>query len=164
MKNQNGLHKGVLDSPLGPIDFALHNDALVSLKFSKAGRKRARIEPEPFPRTANRVELAFSSYFEGELDALQDVPILARGTRFQELVWEGLGRLGPGELTSYSELASEIGFPGAARAVGTALGRNPVVIIVPCHRVVRSDGSLGGYGGGLDKKRWLLSHEGVASC
>lgn len=165
MKNRNGAsgtEEGVFDSPVGPIKFVLDGDELISLKFSKVSSTRAHPQSASLPKAAKRVERALRAYFEGDLKALDVLPIDARGTQFQERVWTGLRRIGPGELTSYSELAAEIGFPGAARAVGTALGRNPVAIIVPCHRVVRNDGSLGGYGGGLDKKRWLLRHEGVA--
>jgi methylated-DNA-[protein]-cysteine S-methyltransferase len=81
------------------------------------------------------------------------------GTSFQRLVWEGLRAIPYGETISYAELARRIGRPGASRAVGSANGRNPISIVVPCHRVIAADGTLGGYGGGLDRKEWLLQHE-----
>jgi methylated-DNA-[protein]-cysteine S-methyltransferase len=102
------------------------------------------------------------AYFAGELDAF-DVPLALHGTAFQLRVWEELLRIPFGETISYSELARRLGDPKLVRAVGTANGRNPVSIIVPCHRVIGADGSLVGYGGGLERKQWLLEHEAVAS-
>ena len=81
------------------------------------------------------------------------------GTPFQRKVWQGLCAIPYGETMSYAELARRIGHPGASRAVGSANGRNPISIVVPCHRVIAADGTLGGYGGGLDRKEWLLQHE-----
>ena len=85
------------------------------------------------------------------------------GTEFQRLVWKHLEAIRYGETLSYGELAKRIGNPNASRAVGLANGRNPIPILVPCHRVIGADGSLTGYGGGLERKRWLLAHEGTAS-
>ena len=100
-------------------------------------------------------------YFDGQLDALEGIPVVVRGTPFQESVWSALRRIPMGETWSYGRLAREIGNPNAVRAVGLANGRNPVAVVVPCHRVIGADGSLTGYGGGLFRKRWLLEHEGV---
>jgi methylated-DNA-[protein]-cysteine S-methyltransferase len=95
------------------------------------------------------------------------LPLRLEGTPFQQRVWESLTEIPYGETWSYGELAKRIGNPNASRAVGLANGSNPIAILVPCHRVIGADGSLTGYGGGLDRKRWLLSHEhptdGVAS-
>jgi methylated-DNA-[protein]-cysteine S-methyltransferase len=98
------------------------------------------------------------AYFAGQLTSF-DLPVAPEGTGFQRTVWAGLRRIPYGETISYGELASRIGQPTASRAVGLANGRNPVAIIVPCHRVVGADGSLTGYGGGLDRKRFLLALE-----
>ena len=87
------------------------------------------------------------------------MPLRMAGTPFQHLVWEGLRAIPYGETVSYAELARRIGRPGASRAVGSANGRNRFSIVVPCHRVIAADGTLGGYGGGLDRKEWLLQHE-----
>lgn len=100
----------------------------------------------------------FAEYFAGERRTF-DVPLNATGTAFQQQVWAALRDIPYGETRSYSMTALAIGAPTAARAVGMANGRNPISIIVPCHRVVGADGSLTGYGGGLDAKRWLLAHE-----
>jgi methylated-DNA-[protein]-cysteine S-methyltransferase len=102
------------------------------------------------------------AYFAGELETF-DVPLALHGTAFQQSVWEQLTRIPFGETISYSELARRLGDPKLVRAVGLANGRNPVSIIVPCHRVIGADGSLVGYGGGLERKQWLLEHEAVAS-
>lgn len=98
------------------------------------------------------------AYFAGELQAF-DVPLNMAGTDFQRVVWRELRNIGYGEIISYAELARRVDRPGAARAVGAANGRNPISIIVPCHRVIGADGTLTGYGGGLDRKEWLLRHE-----
>jgi methylated-DNA-[protein]-cysteine S-methyltransferase len=98
------------------------------------------------------------AYFNGRLHDFE-LPLRMVGTPFQHLVWEGLRAIPYGETVSYAELAIRIGRPGASRAVGSANGRNPISIVVPCHRVIAADGTLGGYGGGLDRKEWLLQHE-----
>ena len=102
------------------------------------------------------------AYFEGELRDFE-LPLRMAGTPFQHLVWEGLRAIPYGETVSYAELARRIGRPGASRAVGSANGRNPIAIVVPCHRVIAADGTLGGYGGGLDRKEWLLQHEAAVT-
>jgi methylated-DNA-[protein]-cysteine S-methyltransferase len=102
-------------------------------------------------------------YFKGEVGALDAIPVELNGTPFQRSVWHALRRIPGGTTISYAELAKRIGEPTAVRAVGTANGANPVAVIVPCHRVIGSDGRLTGYGGGLDRKQWLLQHEGVVS-
>ena len=100
-------------------------------------------------------------YFAGELRALDALSVATGGSPFQRDVWRVLRAIPPGTTVSYAELAQRVGRPTAFRAVGLANGANPVGIVVPCHRVVGSDGSLTGYGGGLERKRWLLAHEGA---
>jgi methylated-DNA-[protein]-cysteine S-methyltransferase len=109
------------------------------------------------------VRRALGAYFEGELHALGTIPWRAAGSPFQLAVWTALTTIPVGETLSYSELALRLGNPRAVRAVGLANGSNPISIVVPCHRVIGADGSLTGYGGGLDRKRWLLQHEAAAS-
>lgn len=99
-------------------------------------------------------------YFAGELTTFA-LPLAARGTPFQERVWAALRGIAFGQTVSYAELAQRAGVPAAARAVGGANARNPLPVVVPCHRVIGADGSLTGFGGGVERKRWLLSHEGV---
>jgi methylated-DNA-[protein]-cysteine S-methyltransferase len=102
-------------------------------------------------------------YFAGELAALDSIPADPGGTPFQADVWRALRGIPVGRTASYAAIARRIGRPAAVRAVGAANGRNPVALIIPCHRVIGADGSLTGYGGGLDRKRWLLEHEGAAA-
>jgi methylated-DNA-[protein]-cysteine S-methyltransferase len=104
---------------------------------------------------------AFEAYFQGEARALDRVPWKASGTAFQLKVWEALCTIAAGETLSYAGLAARIGRPTAVRAVGLANGANPVAVVVPCHRVIGTNGSLTGYGGGLPRKRWLLDLEGA---
>ena len=102
--------------------------------------------------------LQLDAYFDGQLHDF-DLPLAATGTAFQQRVWQALLEIPFGETRSYGQLAQHLGTPGASRAVGLANGRNPLSIIVPCHRVIGANGSLTGYGGGLERKRWLLAHE-----
>lgn len=102
---------------------------------------------------------AISRYFAGELDAIEGIPVETGGTPFQREVWLALREIPCGTTTSYGALAKRIGHPAAVRAVGTANGANPVAVVLPCHRVIGANGSLTGYGGGIERKRWLLDHE-----
>jgi methylated-DNA-[protein]-cysteine S-methyltransferase len=110
-------------------------------------------------RNPNDVRHAISRYFEGELSAIETLPVETGGTVFQRLVWYALRNITCGTTVSYAELAKQIGRPAAVRAVGLANGSNPVGVVVPCHRVIGADGSLTGYGGGIERKSWLLQHE-----
>jgi methylated-DNA-[protein]-cysteine S-methyltransferase len=109
---------------------------------------------DPFGHAA-----ALERYFDGDIAALDPIPVAFTGTPFQTTVWNALRTITGGTTLSYGALARRIGMPKAVRAVGLANGRNPIGIVVPCHRVIGSDGSLTGYGGGLARKRWLLEHE-----
>ena len=104
---------------------------------------------------------ALEAYFSGDLRAIDEIPVAGAGTPFQRDVWAALRHIPAGATLSYSALAAKIGRPKAVRAVGLANGANPIAIFVPCHRVIGADSSLTGYGGGLERKRWLLNHEGA---
>jgi methylated-DNA-[protein]-cysteine S-methyltransferase len=106
---------------------------------------------------------ALTAYFEGDLAAIDDLPVEAPGTPFQRAVWAALRSIPCGVTASYADVARRIGRPAAVRAVGLANHANPVGIVVPCHRVIGKDGRLTGYGGGIDRKRWLLAHEGAGA-
>jgi methylated-DNA-[protein]-cysteine S-methyltransferase len=108
------------------------------------------------------VRQALARYFAGDLTAIDDIPVATAGTSFQREVWAALRRIRPGTTLSYGALAHQLGRPKSVRAVGLANGANPIAIVVPCHRVIGADASLTGYGGGIDRKRWLLTHEGAA--
>lgn len=112
-------------------------------------------------RAPEPVREAMGRYFAGQLDALDGLAWRTNGTAFQRRVWSGLTTIPAGETLSYKGLADRIGAPTAMRAVGLANGANPVAVVVPCHRVIGSNGSLTGYGGGLPRKTWLLRHEGA---
>ena len=105
---------------------------------------------------------AVEAYFEGDLAAIDRLPVKTGGTAFQRQVWAALRSIPIGETTTYGRLAAGIGRPKAVRAVGAANGANPIGVIVPCHRVIGATGSLTGYGGGIERKQWLLQHEGAA--
>ena len=106
------------------------------------------------------ITAALAAYFEGHPEALGDLHVRTAGTDFQREVWKALRAIAPGKTSSYGEIAKRLGRPQASRAVGHANGSNPVAIVVPCHRVIGSNGALTGYGGGLHRKEWLLAHEG----
>ncbi len=114
-------------------------------------------------RQDSQARHALAAYFEGELDAIDALPTATAGTDFQRQVWAALRLIPTGLTVSYGRLAAKLGRPAAVRAVGLANGANPIAIVVPCHRVIGADASLTGYGGGLDRKRWLLAHESAAS-
>jgi methylated-DNA-[protein]-cysteine S-methyltransferase len=104
---------------------------------------------------------ALAGYFAGNLTMIDAVPVTTAGTSWQRDVWAGLREIRPGMTLSYGALARKLGHPNSVRAVGLANGANPIAIVVPCHRVIGTDGSLSGYGGGISRKRWLLTHEGA---
>ena len=122
-------------------------------------RSGVRIQTTTRPSPAR---VALLAYFEGELSAIDDLAVATTGTDFQRMVWAALREIPLGEAISYSMLAQRIGRPSACRAVGLANGANPISIIVPCHRVIGANAALTGYGGGVERKRWLLTHEGVS--
>jgi methylated-DNA-[protein]-cysteine S-methyltransferase len=145
-------------TPLGEMQATVGREGeLLVLEFRKgrpAPEKLAAGDPAYCARVADQL----AQYFEGSRRDF-DLPLAPEGTDFQLAVWRELRRIPFGERVSYSEIARRIGRPDAVRAVGAANGANPIAIVIPCHRVVGSDGSLTGYGGGLPVKRWLLDHE-----
>jgi methylated-DNA-[protein]-cysteine S-methyltransferase len=146
-------HAGVLRA----VDFWDNEASLRRLLARQYGDVAVEWGQSPAP-----IRRAFEDYFAGDIRALERVPVATVGTAFQRKVWAALQRIPAGETRSYGQLAVEIGEPSAFRAVGLANGQNPIAIVIPCHRVIGADGSLTGFGGGLPRKRWLLSHEGAA--
>jgi methylated-DNA-[protein]-cysteine S-methyltransferase len=112
-------------------------------------------------RAPRDLKAALSGYFKGDLDRLRQIEWRVAGTAFQQKVWKALPKIPAGTTMSYGALANKIGLPKAIRAVGHANGSNPISVVVPCHRLIGANGSLIKYGGGLQRKRWLLQHEGV---
>jgi methylated-DNA-[protein]-cysteine S-methyltransferase len=150
----------VVDSPLGPLLLAAERGALTMLWMSPLPDHDGLPGQDADRGVLSQAATQLDRYFDGGLTAFE-LPLAPRGTAFQRSVWSALVEIPFGETVSYGELAARIGRPGAARAVGLANGSNPISIIIPCHRVIGSDGRLTGYGGGIDRKAWLLDHEGV---
>jgi len=152
------IRYSIYDGPEGPLLLAVDDDgALVRLHFA---HQRDHIE-DGWTRDDAALDgwrTQLDEYFDGARQTF-DLPIRLHGTSFQVEVWEQLRRIPYGETISYGELAKRVDRPEAARAVGAANGQNPIAIVVPCHRVIGADGSLTGFGGGLDWKRWLLTRE-----
>lgn len=157
-----------LDTPEGAITFARRGERLVALGFrdhwprlKKELEKRfgaLDLVPDAIGGDAGR---ALRRYLGGDLTALDALEVDTKGTPFQERVWSRLRKIPAGATWSYAELARAVGKPSAVRAVAGANARNPVSVVVPCHRVIAADGKLSGYGGGVPRKRWLLTHEGA---
>ena len=154
----------VIDSVVGPLTIVAEDGAIACLYMDLQRHRPGDDElgePDPRGREAEPFKSAedqLDAYFAGELTTFA-LPLAPRGSEFQQRVWTALQEIPYGQTESYGELAERIGSPGAARAVGLANGRNPIGIVIPCHRVVGTDGSLTGYGGGLDRKRQLLDLE-----
>jgi methylated-DNA-[protein]-cysteine S-methyltransferase len=148
----------IIDSPIGPLRLDADGGGMTSVWMGAEGSAEDKPEDPVLRRARDQLE----AYFAGDLTEF-DLPLAPVGTAFQHAVWDLLLKIPFGTTTSYGALAHKLGKPGAMRAVGLANGRNPLAIIVPCHRVIGADGSLTGYGGGLERKRWLLEHEGAAT-
>lgn len=160
------LETATVPSPVGDLTLFARGDALCGLAFAdRVASMRAQLAARfgdlrlvAAPDPAGAVG-ALERYLDGALDALDAVAVDLGGTPFQRRVWAALRAIPAGATCSYRELARAVGSPEAVRAVGAANGRNPVALVVPCHRVIAADGTLCGYGGGLERKRWLLTHE-----
>jgi methylated-DNA-[protein]-cysteine S-methyltransferase len=156
-----------MTSPIGNLLLVWQPDALRALHFEDGDKQHFRrllhwqfgIEELPYASAPAEIRNPIEAYFEGEITAIDRMPVQTSGTPFQQQTWTALRRIPAGSTISYGDLAARIGRPGASRAVGLANGSNPVAIVVPCHRVIGANGTLTGYGGGLDRKRWLLAHE-----
>ena len=146
------------DGNLRTIDWTDHEKRMKQLLDRQYGKGSYVLKAV---RNPGGLSAAMRRYFGGDLKAIEDLPVKTAGTAIQRSVWRALSRIKCGTTISYAELARRIGKPKAVRAVGLANGQNPIGIVVPCHRVIGSNGSLTGYGGGLDRKQWLLKHEGV---
>jgi methylated-DNA-[protein]-cysteine S-methyltransferase len=156
-------------SPIGVVMMAIQGEKLCALGFADGWDRLMETLHRRWgafaPRKVSGIDgfnQAITNYFKGDLNALDRVPVdLKGGTPFQQHIWSELRKIKVGTTASYSELGSRAGFPNASRAVGAANGSNPVSLVVPCHRVIRADGKLCGYGWGVERKEWLLVHEGV---
>ncbi len=151
-----------LESPIGRIELTGDGTAVTSLTIERAGHLPLEEFPEASDDVLDRAAAELAEYFAGSRTNF-DVPVSVKGTAFQKAVWAELAELAFGEVTSYGELGRATGRPSAGRAVGGAVGANPVPIIIPCHRVLASNRRITGYSGGngIPTKVWLLDHEGI---
>lgn len=153
-------------SPVGVIRVAARHGRLCALDFSDGWHRSLAVLERRFGDSEMRftddaggVVTRVRAYLDGDVDALDGVEVDVEGTPFQLDVWRAIRAVPAGETATYSDIARAVGRPAAVRAVGTATGSNPVAIVVPCHRIVRASGELGNYGGGIERKQWLLVHE-----
>jgi methylated-DNA-[protein]-cysteine S-methyltransferase len=158
-----------IDSPIGTIVIVVDDNQLCSLGFTDYEERMMN----PLQRRYGQVDLVqtgdpsgisslIRNYLAGDYNSLDTIPVNTGGTTFQQEVWSALRTIPPGTTMSYGELAKQLGRPAAPRAVGSANALNPISIVIPCHRLIGANASLTGYGGGLERKRWLLRHEGVS--
>ena len=165
------LSRALIPTPLGDMLALASADGLCALEFTGPDKRLTRLEERMrrwFPPhdlvEGDNPTIAWTrrwldGYFSGASADIGDLPIQMHGAEFEKRVWQALLDIPPGQTTSYGAIAKLLGSAGASRAVGAANGANPLAIIVPCHRVIGAAGSLTGYGGGLDRKAWLLEHE-----
>lgn len=170
------LRLATMASPIGDMLLVTDGQALISLDYGGYESRLMRLLAkrygnfnlaDPLANGHNFTDFEkdltdrIGAYLEGDLTAIDPIPVNPGGTKFQAKVWQALRSIVPGTIMSYGELASQLGNPKAVRAVGTTNSLNPISIVLPCHRVIGANGSLTGYAGGLDRKRWLLEHEGI---
>ena len=156
------------DTPAGPLSVLIDDGVVIAAGFTQPSVLWDRLDPslqrDWVPRDdAGKISRFITDYLDGQLDALDRIPVHQPGTDLQHEVWQGLRERPAGETRTYTELASTTSKPRAVRAAGTACGRNLIAPMVPCHRALRADGSLGGYYYGLEVKRWLLEHEATSA-
>lgn len=163
------LHLDRLETPIGTAMLVTNVDGLLCAldwtdyeeRLNTSLRRylgAAALVDAPAPKS---IRQALTRYFDGDLDQLDEIPCDIPGTPFQSKVWAALRKIPVGTTLSYGTLAAQLGAPTAMRAVGHANGSNPLSVVVPCHRLIGANGALTGYGGGIERKRWLLRHEGV---
>ena len=165
------IFRSIISTPVGEMLTLASDAGLCALEFIGPDKRLTRLEARlqrhfPPHEIADRESPVIArtrqwldAYFAGESADLGDLPLEMHGAAFEKRVWQALTQIPPGATTSYGAIAKALGSAGASRAVGAANGANPIAIIVPCHRVIGASGSLTGYGGGLDRKTWLLNHE-----
>ena len=149
------MYVDYMNTPIGVIEIQASQQGITSVNFVET--KNHRVSPNELTQ---RCKQQLAEYFSGKQKVF-NLPLDHQGTNFQKTVWDCLIKIPFGRVTSYGDIAALINNPKAVRAVGAANGKNPIAIIVPCHRVIGSNGTLTGYAGGLDRKAWLLTHEGV---
>jgi O-6-methylguanine DNA methyltransferase len=166
------IAEATMATPMGPIHLEFSASGLKNLIFTgeddvspkdlkESSPETPSLPEETLQKWRNQIAQALEDYFAGKPASFDDLPLDLEGSPFHLRVWRELRKIPPGETVSYQELARRLGKPQAARAVGQACGANPIPLIVPCHRVIAANGTLGGFSSGLERKRWLLGHEQV---
>ena len=161
------LHLSTFASPLGPINLIADEHVLLGANFSSVTSLYQGLDEEFQDRDIKEVRKIpvisdlLTDYFDGDFSAINGIQVRQPGATFSQAAWKVMRKIPAGKTWSYAELAERAGSPAAVRAAGTACGRNAVVLVIPCHRIVKSGGALGNYGFGVDKKEWLLRHEGA---
>jgi methylated-DNA-[protein]-cysteine S-methyltransferase len=157
-----------IETPIGQVVLVVENQNLCFVDFEGNEHRMKQLLEKRFGRyqlepTKNPFgySVKLEAYFSGDLSAVDDIPVSTGGTEFQQKVWLELRQIPTGETRSYGAMAAKLGQPTASRAVGMTNGLNPISIVLPCHRVIGASGMLTGYAGGLERKKWLLKHEGV---
>lgn len=148
------------DSPIGPLEIQVSNSGVMGIHFSRAKKSVQKKSTHPILQECQK---QLVEYFSGKSTRF-DLPLDLHGTGFQKKVWRELVKIPAGKTISYSELAKRIGNPKACRAVGQANNKNPVPLVIPCHRVIGKNGDLVGFAGRLDIKKWLIAHESHLNC
>ncbi len=157
------VHATTLETPVGTLALLVQDDALVAAGFTDVDDQFARLQTDAPLRRVDDLgafSAALAAYFSGDVTAIDALPVEQPGGTFRQAAWKAMRAVPPGEVITYAELAARAGNPGAVRAAGSACAQNRVAPIVPCHRIVRTGGALGGYYYGLPVKEWLLAHEG----
>lgn len=161
------LHLSTFASPLGPINLIADEHVLLGANFSSVKSLYQGLDEEFQDRDIKEVRKIpvisdlLTDYFDGDFSAINGIQVRQPGATFSQAAWKVMRKIPAGKTWSYAELAQRAGSPAAVRAAGTACGRNAIVLVIPCHRIVKSGGALGNYGFGVDKKEWLLRHEGA---
>ncbi|OGO79496.1 MAG: cysteine methyltransferase [Clostridiales bacterium GWB2_37_7] len=151
------MYKAYYDSPIGIVEIVSDEDSIIELSFvEEAGNNDLLAAPQVLKSALKQIE----EYFQGKRNIF-DIKLKATGTKFQQKVWQRLAEVPYGETACYKDIAAAVGNSNACRAVGGANNKNKIAIVIPCHRIVGSDGSMTGYAGGLWRKEWLLQHEKV---
>ncbi len=164
----SSFQQGRLESPLGPLLVVTDGKGICGLDYADYESRMLRLLKRRHPTKTmsdgpvpTKVSEAITAYWDGELTAIDELVVNSGGTEFQESVWSILRQIPHGRTMTYGALANRLGKPAASRAVGLANGLNPIAIVIPCHRLIGANGSLTGYAGGLERKEWLLHHEGA---
>lgn len=161
------LLKSSSATPLGTLNVLLDGRTLVAAGFTTFAELRGKLaiadqeRSLTLSRESKWIEVVITDYFEGDISAINDLAVRQPGNDFSQSAWRAMRKIPAGRVISYAALANKAGSPAAVRAAGTACGRNAIAPFIPCHRIVRSDGTLGNYGYGTTKKIWLLRHEGA---